>query len=278
MESELIEQVRAELTEERSKSLTDSDVWRFVVARKKNISKAVAMINHFCDWNDKILPGSDTLTPSNCLDTIDQDEHIYRQYFPFSNLGHSLKGCPIYWEKTGICSTNFHSVNKSISVDGLLIRHIRQQEYVFRERCERASKYYGKEISKQLLVFDLQGLSYHMDTHAISTFRQTMTIDQAYYPERLDHLIMINAPWFFTAIYAMLKPFIDPITAEKILIIGHDYLPTLHKFIDESQIPVELGGKRADVAWSFPENRSLDCDEVMACACPTTPPTAQHSS
>lgn len=65
---------------------------------------------------------------------------------------------------------------------------------------------------------------------------------------------MINAPWFFTGIWTMIKPWLDPVTAAKIVIVGSDYLPTLLEYIDISQIPEEYGGKRTDFGWNYPEN------------------------
>jgi hypothetical protein len=270
LNAELISQTRTLLTSDQNSELTDEDVMRFIIARKQSIKKAVPMIEHYCEWYDKVLHGSDTLTPKNILDSVDPDEHIYQKYFPHANLGFSKTGCPIYWEKTGICSGNFPAVTKHISPDGLVIRHVRQQEYVFRERCKHATNFYGQPITRQLIVFDLKGLVYSLDTHAMGTFRNCLKIDESFYPERLDHIIMINVPWFFTAIWAMIKPWIDPVTAEKFVLIGSDYLSTLRKYIDDSQIPVELGGNRQDFSWTFPQNRTLDDHnpEILGAACP----------
>jgi hypothetical protein len=156
-------------------------------------------------------------------------------------------------------------VKKHLSVDALVVRHIRQQEFVMKHRLPRASKFYKRDIHKQVLVFDLKNLSFTIDMQAMSAFRRTLVIDEAFYPERLEKFFMINAPWFFTTIWAMIKPWVDPITAQKIVIIGSDYLPTLREFIDDSQIPASLGGSRDDFYWTFPENRTEE-DEYMEMA------------
>lgn len=270
LDHELVTQARALLTEEQNANFTDHDVMRFIIARKGNIKKSHAMMEHYHEWYDKVLHGSEKLTPRNILSQPDPDEHIYQKYFHHSNLGFSKKGCPIYWEKTGMCSANFPTVTKSIPCDGLIIRHVRQQEIVFTQRCKRASEFYGKPVTKQTIVFDLKGLVYSLDTNALSTFRACLKIDEAYYPERLDHFFMINVPWYFTALWAIVKPWIDPVTAEKFVLLGSDYLDTLKKYIDESQIPTELGGKRENFGWTFPEN-SIDSDEILAAACPDRP-------
>ena len=63
------------------------------------------------------------------------------------------------------------------------------------KRLHFQSVKHGKPIGKQVLVFNLENLSYAVDTNAMSTFRQTVAIDEAFYPERLQYFFMINAPW-----------------------------------------------------------------------------------
>jgi len=65
---------------------------------------------------------------------------------------------------------------------------------------------------------------------------------------------MINAPYTFTTIWAMVKPWLDPSTAKKIKIIGSNYLDVLKKDIDVDQIPVEYGGTRPNFPWTVPDN------------------------
>lgn len=63
------------------------------------------------------------------------------------------------------------------------------------KRLQYQSKKHNKQIEKQVIIMDLQHLSYALHIDAISTFKSILAIDEAYYPERLDHLYMINAPW-----------------------------------------------------------------------------------
>ena len=120
------------------------------------------------------------------------------------------------------------------------------------KRLEFLSKKYNKPIEQQVIVFNLSNLSYSVDTNAMSVFRQTLIIDEAYYPERLYRLYMINAPWFFTAIWAMIRPWLDPITANKIQIIGSNFHEILRQEINEDQIPPLYGGTGKDFTWQWP--------------------------
>jgi hypothetical protein len=63
---------------------------------------------------------------------------------------------------------------------------------------------------------------------------------------------MVNAPWFFTTIWSVIKHWIDPVTAEKFHILGSNYLDTLRDYIDDDQIPPELGGSCPNFTWKWP--------------------------
>jgi len=52
-------------------------------------------------------------------------------------------------------------------------------------------------------------------------------------------MIVCNAPWVFKLVWKLVRPWLHPITREKIL-VGSD---NLRKYIDEDQIPAFLGGK-----------------------------------
>lgn len=118
---------------------------------------------------------------------------------------------------------------------------------------------YGKKIEQQIIVFNLSNLTYSLDTRALSVFRKLISTDQDNYPERLKKFFVINAPWYFTAIWAVVSPWIDPVTRDKMLIIGSDYMEALREYIDDSQIPVELGGANTNVSWQWPYPEETLC-------------------
>lgn len=127
------------------------------------------------------------------------------------------------------------------------------------KRLQFSSLKHGKEIEKQVIVFNMANMSYSVDTNAISVFRQTLAIDEAYYPERLHCLYMINAPWFFTAIWSMIRPWIDPVTANKIQILGSDYMTVLREEIADDQIPPLYGGTGEGFTWQWPFPSEYGC-------------------
>lgn len=92
------------------------------------------------------------------------------------------------------------------------------------------------------IVMDLNKLAFRLDSRSTRLFKDAIDIDQSFYPERLGHLFLINAPWIFKPVWAIISHWIDPVTREKFHILGSDYQSTLKEFIPEDQIPVEHGG------------------------------------
>lgn len=55
--------------------------------------------------------------------------------------------------------------------------------------------------------------------------------------------MIVNAPWTFSTVWAVVKGWVDEKTRSKIQILSGDPLPELLKYIDIEQLPEFLGGK-----------------------------------
>lgn len=67
-------------------------------------------------------------------------------------------------------------------------------------------------------------------------------IAQDYYPELLGQMIIVNAPWMFSCLWAVAKLWIDEKTKQKIQIYGGGFKKDLLKIIPEEKLPDFLGG------------------------------------
>lgn len=56
-------------------------------------------------------------------------------------------------------------------------------------------------------------------------------------------MFIINAPFLFTGVWAIIKPWLDARTKDKIKIIGSGYQKELLKYVDIEDLPDFLGGK-----------------------------------
>lgn len=254
VEADLIPQLKSRLSDDLAAIVSDDQCIRFLRARNLDLEKSSAMLTAWWKWWNSPLPGTTDTLPKNVLpDSVeDPKEDVYTRICPHALIGEDREGRPAYWEKTGIISANFSDLKKCVrDEDELIVRHVRMNE-INEARLVHQSSKHNKQVSKNIVIFDMNGLNMSPDFMGIRYFRKMLEIDQNYYPERLHRLYLINAPWFFTAIYALVSPWIDPVTAQKIQIIGSDFLPALRESFDDENIPVDLGGKLSNIVWHWP--------------------------
>ncbi len=127
-------------------------------------------------------------------------------------------------------------------------------------RMEHLSRRHDRQIDRVLVVFDVECLPLVPDLAALEYAQRMFYTDQNYYPETLYKLIVINALWYFHGLFAVIKPWVDARTAARVVILGHDFLPQLLEYVDESQVPAEFGGMGGPVQWGGP------CAEDSGCS------------
>ncbi|KAJ5730625.1 SEC14 cytosolic factor [Penicillium malachiteum] len=76
------------------------------------------------------------------------------------------------------------------------------------------------------------------------------------YPEILDRIFVLNAPSYFGWMWGIMKKWIDPGTAAKVVIVPEsEMMSTLTKYIDLENIPTRFGGE-----FSWENGTPLDLD------------------
>jgi hypothetical protein len=155
---------------------------------------------------------------------------------------------------------------KFLTKEDFYYRHLRHMEIVERQ-IVHAGKIFGPHISQVkshdycdvcglayscshgaiahaqvVIIMDLANMSFKPDRHAIPLFKQMIHIDVNYYPERLGAFFIINAPWIFKSLWALVRPWLDARTQRKFHVLGSDYAARLREYISEDQLPVEYGG------------------------------------
>ena len=68
----------------------------------------------------------------------------------------------------------------------------------------KSSNFEGRAVTKQIEIRDLKGLSLGPNNAAMQLFKDTIYIDQTFYPERLGRLFLVNAPWVFKGLWAII--------------------------------------------------------------------------
>ena len=89
---------------------------------------------------------------------------------------------------------------------------------------------------------------------SFKTLQAAIGVMQRFYPARLKHCFVLHAPYLVTALFKMLKPFMDPVTASKFIFPsgsksshnkgGGNHPSLVSELIDESQaMPVLMPGR-----------------------------------
>ncbi|WVR07260.1 hypothetical protein IAU60_004301 [Kwoniella sp. DSM 27419] len=58
----------------------------------------------------------------------------------------------------------------------------------------------------------------------------------------MGNMFIINAPYLFSTVWSLIKPWLDEATVRKIHILGKGYKTELQQYIDPANLPTELGG------------------------------------
>lgn len=91
---------------------------------------------------------------------------------------------------------------------------------LMRYKQERAHAL-GLQRYKHIIVVDLSGLGMGiLSGHTRATIKQVMDVSANYFPESAWKIFLVNSPFVFRAAWAVVKPWIHPITAAKINIFG----------------------------------------------------------
>ena len=89
---------------------------------------------------------------------------------------------------------------------------------------------------------DLKGVGISKVSSVYGYVKQASAMSQNYYPERLGRLYLINAPWGFAGVFSVVKGFLDPVTVQKIHVLGSNYHKELLSQVPAENLPVAFGG------------------------------------
>ncbi|KAJ2771714.1 hypothetical protein IWQ56_001676, partial [Coemansia nantahalensis] len=151
-------------------------------------------------------------------------------------------GHPVYIERAG--RYLIKDIPRSSTINGLFEFHFLMQEFLCRTIFPECSELAGREISKQVVVFDMAGISIGMLSHlpALNMLREMLSKDQLYYPERMHRTYIVNAPSMFVTAWKLIKSWLDPRVISKIHILGRDHAQELLEQIPAANLPSFLGG------------------------------------
>jgi len=162
------------------------------------------------------------------------------KYYPQYYHKMDKDGRPIYIERLGLL--DIKSLYSITTPERQLQRLVYEYEKFISERPPACAKAVGHPVETSCTILDLQNVSLSNFYRVKDYVMQTASIGQDRYPECMGKFYIINAPWAFSAVWTIIKPWLDEVTVKKIDILGSTYRDKLMEHILPENLPSTLGG------------------------------------
>lgn len=128
--------------------------------------------------------------------------------------------------------------------DQIVNYHIWEHE-VCATLCLNQSNKLKQTVETMTVVIDVKDMKVsQVSRDFLALTKLIAKVDQEQYPETMGKTFIINAPTVFPMVWKMVKPFIDPVTAAKIQVLGGPkaFKPVLQEFIGVDNLPADYDG------------------------------------
>jgi len=222
---------------------------RFLRARKFDMNKTLTMWNTFMKWRkDNKVDEIESYVFSELPDV--------KKFYPHGYFKTDKEGRPIYIERIG--ALKIKELFKVTTEERLIRYYMQSYENLIKEIFPACSRAAGKRIEQCVTILDLKGGSTSILSSQVYNFiKLASSIAQDNYPEILGRMFIVNAPMLFSGIWAMIKPWLDEKTRNKITIIGSKYEPQLLELIPIENLPDFLGGKSTVLEYGEHMNKEV---------------------
>ncbi|KAJ1637379.1 CRAL-TRIO domain-containing protein [Pavlovales sp. CCMP2436] len=198
---------------------------RFMRARQFHFDKTLLMLRNCLLW--RVEKGVDTV-----LSTWKFTERLQvKRFYQYTHHRTDKMGRVLYIEHVG--KIDFTELNKVIGLPRLLESFIYDAELT--------------ATRKIFTILDMDGFRIsQFDSNVREYLKAVTQWGNDYYPEQLGQMFIVNAPVAFRAVWAFIKPLLDPKTQSKIRIFStgekaHATRELLH-FVDARNLPTLYGG------------------------------------
>ncbi|EIW81944.1 hypothetical protein CONPUDRAFT_54796 [Coniophora puteana RWD-64-598 SS2] len=215
--------------------MDDATLLRFLRARKFDLAASKTMILAAEQWRKEF--GVDDV-----VENFDfTEKEIVDKYYPQYYHKMDKEGRPIYIERLG--KLDIKELYKATDIDRQLKRLVLEYEKFLHERLPATSRAVGHPVETSCTILDLGGVSLTNFYRVKDYVFKASSIGQDRYPECMGKFYIINAPWAFSGVWSLIKPWLDEVTVSKIEILGGSYKDKLLAQIPAENLPAEFGGK-----------------------------------
>uniref|UniRef100_A0A2L2YTQ0 SEC14-like protein 2 n=1 Tax=Parasteatoda tepidariorum TaxID=114398 RepID=A0A2L2YTQ0_PARTP len=212
--------------------------YRFLKARNFNLKNAEAMLRKHILWRKEF--GIDTIL------TDFKAPEVLQKYYSYGFIGYDKEGTPVNY--VGCFKMDAKGLMKSIRIIDFHKECIFETERDVERMFERSKKT-GEIISQKNIICDMAEITFSKATNmkALETEMEWFGILQDNYPEHIKRVYVINAPSYFSTMFAIVKLAITSGLLKKIQVVETEKVKeTLLETIDADILPAFLGGNRTD--------------------------------
>ena len=170
--------------------------------------------------------------------------------FPHWLHGRSRRGNVVRFERLGAVSPEALR-GAGLDADGLVRHTLLLNEFVF-ERLDAS-----RADARVLVVVDAMGCGVaSLKGEVLAFMQRSAALMQAHYPERMEAMVVVNAPFWFASAFGLVAKLLAPQTRDRIRIAGTSFAADLDRLIAADELPPEYGGTGPPLG-AAPEERAL---------------------
>jgi len=213
---------------------------RFLQARRWDVEAAHASYAGMMAWRAR--ESMDEILYTFTLGPRETYERAMRCAPSFWS-GVDAHGRPVYVELGG----RFDAAGLAgagVTLEALLRDRARGLEWSEAHRYPACAVRAGHPVYATTSVFDLAGLSLgHLRSrYFLDAVRGVMAVGNAYFPEQIGHMFVLNAGAAASALYAALGPLVDARTRSKVTVLSGPADARVFATVPAAQLPTWLGG------------------------------------
>ena len=116
----------------------------------------------------------------------------------------------------------------------------------------------GIVVNKSVNIVDLSHVGLRKFWSLRSLLQTASSMATAHYPETVEKIFVVGAPYFFPTIWGLITRWFDPATTKKIFVLSaSEATKTLTEFITPENLPKRFGGM---LDWTFPMRPMPDAE------------------
>lgn len=222
---------------------------RMIRAEKYDVDKAVKRAIDHSVWRKQVLGPEGSIPDDHVREQL-EEEKVFLQIETRSNR-------PLLFVQV-----KKHSPNKTdLEVLKKFVVYSLETATYFLDSPE-----YGNPDGTMDVLFDIRGMTWA--NFDVAGLKSSFTVLAQAFPERIHKIYMLDPPYLFDMIWKIVKPFVDPVSREKVEFLhGDKGVETLKDAIGEEYLPQEVTGL---------DTRPLPIDQAMRKV--TSESCAVHSS